>query len=222
MNEKTEGGTEGLILHSSIQKHQKHKESPFMEELLKIKTRGKTVTWGKKAIPLANTDTGEIEEIGFLSIKQEVDGEAFVKIFKAELQSLFDLSKRAMKLISYFMQAARINQDKVFFDRDECRKFTGYVSKITIQFALTELLEKKFIARTDNPSMYYINPMTFFNGNRMVVVREYLRKSTKEMKDQKQYDLLTGQTNAEMTKQLQSGINTNLSSENNMNSNPNN
>ena len=41
------------------------------------------------------------------------------------------------------------------------------------------MLDKGFIAESEHPNFYWINPHLFFNGDRMVFINEY-RKKVKE------------------------------------------
>jgi len=156
----------------------------------------------RKSIDIADIDTGEVDQV-FMHIKKEVDKEKFVKLFTAQLQVMFDLSPKALKVFGYFMSIAPINKDLVYLEVDDCLKYTGVKTYQTINKGIIELLDKGLIARADRPQKYYLDPKTFFNGDRMVVVNEFwIEKSNKAMKDPGQVDLLTGKTNEEM-KELQ-------------------
>lgn len=41
---------------------------------------------------------------------------------------------------------------------------------------LAELLEASIIARSEESSLYFINPMVMFNGNRITFAKSYVRK----------------------------------------------
>jgi hypothetical protein len=150
-------------------------QNPFMEDII-IQTSKRTVAISSRKINIVNTRTGELEDTALLHVKREIDKEKFVKVFISQLQFIFELSQRALKIVAFFMNALRINDDQVYFDLDDCKKYTGYGSKQTIFSGMAELLEHKVIAKSTKNHIYYINPKLIFNGNRLVVVNEFCKK----------------------------------------------
>lgn len=168
-----------------------HKSNPYVSNLV-IPSRNKTIAISNKQLNLFDPKTGEVEEgnIGFMGLRKRVDTEEFVKIFKGQIQALFDLSNRALKVFGYFMESTRISKDTVIFDLDECREYTQYKSKNTINLAISELLEKEFIARTGSHYKYYINPAKFFNGDRMILFQDVVKKGSRIDKEIQENDPL--------------------------------
>lgn len=154
---------------------QVYTENPFLEQIATtIKTRRKSVQVARKNISLTNTETGETEdETIFMSIQEKVDKEQFSKIFVGQTQYLYDLSNTATKVFFYFLNALKINQASVLFDINECKTITKLKDKHTIYKALAELVDKKIIARETRPHIYWINPQVIFNGDRMVIIKQY-------------------------------------------------
>lgn len=152
-------------------------ENPYMDNLLYMPSRNKTVSVSYKKIPIKEFEGGK-DAVAFMGIRERVDSDKFVKIFKAHIQALFGLSQSALRVLGYLMYATRISEDRIFFDKQECAKYTGYRSKNSINSGLSELLEKGFIARTLHANMFYLNPNVFFNGDRMVLMKEYIRKGS--------------------------------------------
>ena len=126
-----------------------HKSNPYLSTLV-VPSRNKTIAISNKQLSLFDSKTGEEIESGvnFMGIRKRVDTEEFVKIYKGQIKAMFDLSNRAFKAFGYFMEATKISTDVVIFDLEECMDYTGYKSKNTLNLAITELLEKEFIART--------------------------------------------------------------------------
>ncbi len=155
-------------------------ENPYLNGLI-IPSRNKTIGMSNKQLNLFDPKTGEIEEknISFLGLRKRVDTEEFVKIYKAQVQALFELSNRGIKVFGYFMEALRINSDLVIFDLKECKEYTGYSSKESVIRGVAELLDKQFIARTDAHYKYYINPEKFFNGDRLVLFEDIVKKGSR-------------------------------------------
>lgn len=121
---------------------------------------------------LINTETGEEKGL-LLAIRQKVDKQEFVKIYKSQIQLLFNLSSSAFKLFGYLMESLEINKDLIIVDIKEACNYTGYKTRSTIYKALAELLDNQFIARTSKPNVFFINPAIFFNGNRLMLLKEY-------------------------------------------------
>ncbi len=171
---------QNLEVMKGVKEFPTHKANPYVHNLV-IPSRNKTIAISNRQLNLFDPKTGEVEEnnIGFMGIRKRVDTEEFVKIFKGQIQALFDLSNRALKVFGYLMDATRISSDTVIFDLDECKEYTGYKSKNSITLAIAELLEKQFVARTSSHYKYYINPAKFFNGDRMVLFQDIVRKGSK-------------------------------------------
>lgn len=45
---------------------------------------------------------------------------------------------------------------------------------------LAELLEAGILARSQEPSLYFINPTIMFNGNRLTFAKSYVKKKLEE------------------------------------------
>lgn len=173
----------GLKLYPSmkgITEFSPYKKNPYVDNLV-IPSRNKTIAISNKQLNLFDPKTGEVESagIGFLGIRKRVDTEEFVKIYKAQIKTLFELSNRAIRLFGYCMEASKISHDKIILDAGECLEYTGYKSRNTLSLAIAELLEKEFLARTTSSNIYFINPAKFFNGDRMVLFQEIIREGSK-------------------------------------------
>lgn len=173
-----------------IKSYEKYNTNPYLNTLV-IPTRNKTIALANKQLSLFDNRTGEVEEnIGFMGLRRRVDTEEFVKIYKAQIQALFDLSPRALKVFGYFMETTRISTDTVIFRHNDCMKYTGYSSKASVNHAISELLEKEFIARTQDHFVYYVNPAKLFNGDRLVLFQDIVLKGSKADKRLQENDPL--------------------------------
>lgn len=165
-----------------------YKENPFWDVT--------QVEIGKKKVTIAggfvaDTDTGEgVHHAGIHRI-EEVDEDKFVKIFTQNIKAFFDLSAPSLKVLQIVMLAIQNNKDNdgiwlSWFDAEEQSQLLELgISKTTFHRGLKEMLEKGFIAESEKPNYYFINPHLFFNGSRMTFIREYRKKETK---------VLTGET----------------------------
>lgn len=169
-----------------------HRENPFIPEMLFPKGTKSIAIGRPNDKTLVDNVTGQIDNSLFIGIRKEVDKEEFVKIFHSQLQSLFNLSKCALKVLSYFMSITKFN-DELLFDLDDCKSFTGYSSKESVSNGIAELLKNEIIARGRNSYRYYANPSIFYKGDRIVLVTEYKEKRVKAFENVSQLDLFEKQ-----------------------------
>jgi hypothetical protein len=168
-----------------------HESNPYLNPLV-IPTRNKIVHVGNsKNFSIINTESGE-EHSMLIGTKQVVDKEQFRKIFKDQIQILFCLSSTGIRAFGYFLDALHVSKDQVLFDLEDCMKFTGYTSKVSVYKGLSELLKNNFIARTHKAYTFFINPAIFFNGSRLVMVNEYVVQQNRNTSlPQSQLDFFT-------------------------------
>ena len=185
----------------SLSNYSFNRENPFLNEAIeKIngnitkKYRSATNT-GEKAILKAVDDNGEL--LGHTSfIRQiEVDEEQFTKIYLSQFSAFFDLKPQAIKVFGYIMTKLQPKQDMFMFLMDECLEYTNYKSKNSIWIGLGGLVESKIIARGPSDSIYFINPMVAFNGNRVTFAKSYIKKKKKkQMEDPNQINIFGGES----------------------------
>lgn len=174
--------------------------NPFMDQALEEiqgnitkKYRSATNT-GEKAILKAVDDNGEL--LGHTSfVRQiEVDEEQFTKIYLSQFSAFFDLKPQAIKVFGYIMTKMVPGQDLFIFLMHECLDYTGYKSKNSLWIGLGDLVQHEIIARGPADTLYYINPMVVFNGNRVSFTRSYVKKKKKYINpDQRTLDFPDGE-----------------------------
>jgi len=164
--------------YSKITGYDQFKINPFINHDTYLPIKRKNIIAGSSNQIIVNQDTGEQE--GDLAIRKykEVDEEEFIKIYVSQMKDLFSLRTNAMKVLSYVMSITPINKDTIIFDMDDCKAFTGYSSTTTILDGVSDLLDSEILARSEKHYIYFINPFTFFNGNRIILINEYKRKKT--------------------------------------------
>jgi hypothetical protein len=167
----------------------RYDHNPFLPGL-HVRARGKTVMLGRgREYGLFDRGTGEVlNETAVMATRHYVDQAEFVKVFKGQMRALFNLSPSAVRVFCYLMEATRASDDRIVFSLKKCMAYTEYASKGTVTGAMAELLRKEFIARTDEPNIYYLNPAVFFNGDRLVVVQDYVRKGSRVAKELQEHD----------------------------------
>jgi len=170
----------------SLNNYEQYSTNPFMSGdkggLENIPIGVKNILVNDKDNAIVNLNTGEVGGAVVFKKFKTIDEEEFVKIYVSQLKDLFSLKTNAMKVLSYIMSILKPNRDVIEFDLDECKKYTRYSSATAIYGGLGILLESKIIARSNKYYKYFINPTYFFNGNRLLIVSGY-RKKTKSDKD---------------------------------------
>jgi len=187
--------------YTALKKHEEFTENPFVTRALKndlnnapghigfISKTKKNVFVGNTKDIIVNQETGErTGHTAFLKMI-EVDEEKFAKIYIANIKQLYELSNNAIKVFGYILTILPPNKDKVTFKLEECKTHTGYSAKTTIMSALGQLIENGFIARTKFSYEYFINPLLFFNGNRITFMQQYIIQKKKKISSTKEQDI---------------------------------
>ncbi len=157
--------------------------NPFIVDVSRsLKTKFKSdgvVKAGRTS--LINEETGEVvDDVHFYGQRKVVDTETFVKIFSGRLKDIFDLSKTAVNVLLYIIDSIQkpmnINRDVVYLDIEDIGNWCGYSAKSTAYQGLVELMKAGMIAKYKKRNFYYIDPSLIFNGNRVLIYDEYIRK----------------------------------------------
>ncbi len=163
-------------------------ENPFVKDALvstKTGTRRISATNGRKDRFMIVSDHGEIvAPAGFHEIV-EVDKSQFVKLYvngvKA-IQGLTSPGTRVFELV--FMQVQeKPGKDTVYITFPAINQEITPISRATFDRGMRELLEKKFLAMTRTPGIYYINIDYVFNGNRLAFIKEFRIKGTSQVQN---------------------------------------
>lgn len=176
----------------------RNEENPFMKQAVEevekhiVKKYRNSTGQGQRAlVAAADIHTGEVFKTSFLR-QMEVDEEQFVKLYLSNFAAFFDLSKAAIRVFGYFMQAMKPKNDMVVFLLDACMEYTGYKAKDTIYRGLAELVHNEIIARGPNETLWFINPLIVFNGDRVSFTKTFVKKKSlaaKEKADKNQLKL---------------------------------
>lgn len=161
-----------------IRNFDKHHENPFIENTVQnFSTKSKRLIVGDPNRVIVSRDTGEITgQVAFIN-HIEVDEEKFIKMFTSEIKSLFNLSSAGIRVFGYVMSILKPNQDTIIIRTKECCKYAEYTSETPVRAGIGDLIKNGFLARTEYAEEYYINPMLFFNGNRVSFVKQYIKKN---------------------------------------------
>jgi hypothetical protein len=170
----------------SVLDFEKNKENPFLKEAVEqiqsgiVKKYKSTSGTSRNAILQAVNSDGEI--MGHTSFVQqiEVDEEQFTKLYLSQFSAFFELKNQGIKVFGYIMTKLIPKQDMFHFFMDECLEYTKYNSEKSIYIGLASLLENGIIARGRNESLYFINPMVAFNGDRVTFAKTYVKKQKQQ------------------------------------------
>jgi len=163
-----------------------HAQNPFMGALSEMKTRNKRVTVrGGKAI--VDTETGEFEDVAEIVSVHSVDKTQFVKLFTSNLKQFFNLKPTTYRMVQVVLyQLGNTPQrDTIYLNVDVAEEyFTATdqkpIARSSYFNAIKELIQKRFIAESTKPNLYWINPALFFNGDRVRFVKEYRNRDARQ------------------------------------------
>lgn len=129
---------------------------------------------------LVNANTGEMVGSGTAAFlkRSTVDNSQFMKVYFGQLKAMYDLTKTAQHVFMIVWDQVQSNkdQDKILLKPVMAKMLGIQISERVFQKGVRELLEKEFIYMSPFDGMYYINMGIFFNGNRLVVVNEYIKQ----------------------------------------------
>lgn len=132
---------------------------------------------------LSAAGTGEVRVSAIHEIIEKDDAE-FVKVFADGVKAAFGLSRTAARVFQLVLVKYQDEPmvggyvDSVYlawFDGGLHGEDVG-MSDRTFQTGLRELLSKNFLAPR-LPNVFWVNPSLFFKGNRVLFVKEYVRKA---------------------------------------------
>lgn len=161
------------------------KTNPFLDKLV-IETNKRV--GGIIAVEKLTDENGE--EVGTeLRARKYVDNATFIKVMSASFGILFNMKASGQKmfwLVMQKLQESSISKDIVqisFNDYDAKKKLSKETqlfscSHGTFYGGLRELKKHNFIAEFGSRSgFYWINPLYFFNGDRIRFVQEWVKQN---------------------------------------------
>jgi hypothetical protein len=134
----------------------------------------RTVKVGK-ARDLIDKETGETHAVNAIYQKKIVDSERFAKVYHDGIARMFGLSKTAMRLFQVILTLLTKDTDKLYLSSQAAAMVDKTMIERTYHRGLKELIERRFLAYTTMPNMFWINPHILFNGNRVAFIEEYVR-----------------------------------------------
>jgi hypothetical protein len=161
----------------------KYKINPFLPSMpLDRNQRVKLYQRGDMMMALFKADTGEILEnhVGGFWEGKEVDGVKFVKLFVNGIKALAELSSPGTKVfeVLYRKMQEAIGKDQIHMSFPAVDQSETPMSETTYWRGMNELIEKRFLATSHLPSIYWVNPDFVWNGDRIAFIREYYKQGS--------------------------------------------
>jgi hypothetical protein len=171
-----------------------NRENPFLEKAvaeMKVSVKRQTIRpknrGGEANLMLVDGLGEEHGEATFVR-QIEVDEEEFTKLFRKGVAQISGLSTRGTKVWLYICDQLKPGATSIHFLPTQCLEHTGYKTRGNILSGLAELLEASIIARSQDSSLYFINPVVMFNGSRITFAKSYIKKQIAK-KYSTQYEL---------------------------------
>jgi phage shock protein PspC (stress-responsive transcriptional regulator) len=151
----------------------RHEVNPLVKPR-DIVFKERTVKVGS-ARELIDTETGEISNVNAIYQRKMVDSERFAKVYIDGLAKTFGLSKTAQRVFKVVLAVCGKDTDHIFLNFMVITKEDATLPESTFYRGLQELLEHEFLAYSDIPNKFWINPHLFFNGDRVRFITEYVK-----------------------------------------------
>jgi|DEB19_MinimDraft_2_1074335.scaffolds.fasta_scaffold02221_1 hypothetical protein len=196
---------ESKSLQKNTQAIQKYKTNPFVDDDLLLQLSGlKNVYFNQYSRnAIVDTATGEYTPATLQIVKQiKADKEKFVKLYTTHLRVFFELTANSNKLLQYILhkvQTEAQGKDTIYLGFEDADEFyTSHNLKIgrsTFFKGMKELIEKGFLAKSNLPNIYFINPKLFFNGDRVEFITKFENTTKQEVLTKEEYQRLEGGNN---------------------------
>lgn len=162
-----------------------YRDNPFWEPT--------EIEVGKKRITIAggshvDHSTGEQIAHSGIHIVESVDKEQFVKLYTKNMKVFFDIKPSTQKVLMAVIDVIQKNPscDSIYLNWFTVEDFSEAnnlkISRASFHRAITELIEKGFLAEAEDLNKFWFNPHLMFNGDRMTFIREFrVKKPEKEV-----------------------------------------
>jgi DNA-dependent RNA polymerase auxiliary subunit epsilon len=157
----------------------KYELNPLIEPK-ELVFKERTVKVGS-ARDLVDLSTGEVSNVNAIYQRKIVDSERFAKIYLEGLAQTFGLSKTALRVFQIILKSCEKDTDQIYLNFMSASKIDDLLIERTYHRGLLELLKAGFIAYSDLPNKFWINPHLFFNGDRVKFITEYVKKSNENI-----------------------------------------
>jgi len=173
------------VYHQRIKLGDAYKVNPFVMEngkmILGVNRTIQKKFNGSSEDVLVNVNTGELKGTTAVIRNEEVDSSTFVKLYVTSLPVFMSLGKAGQKLAQYVLTFLKPNQDEVYLYIPEVCEFCGWKARNQFYTALKELYSKELLAPSEKSGIYFINPNHFYNGDRLLLIKNYVKKGSGQL-----------------------------------------
>lgn len=156
-----------------------YNKNPFMEDKYPlVKTKTKRITNNRGGYMVKATTGETVSPIAGFWHAEEVDSAKFVKLYINGVKAFGDLSSRGTKVfeLMYYEIQNNIGKDKIYLNFSTIDQEITKISRTTFYDGLNELVEKRFLAPTETPNWFWVNPDYVWNGDRLSFVKTYIKR----------------------------------------------
>ena len=168
--------------YKKVSDFEEFEENPFLKQAvaeINVSVKRRTIRPKKQGadttLLLVNGLGEEYGEASFITQKEVDEGE-FTKLFREGVARISGLSARGSKVWGYVVEQLKPGSTNIHFMFTQALAHTGYKTRANVVSGLAELLEAGIVARSQEPSLYFINPTIMFNGNRLTFAKTYIKK----------------------------------------------
>ena len=160
-----------------------------IKEISTVKKTQVLRTGNKNEIQMIVNNEGDVEGYSAFMRYIEVDEEKFAKVYLAQFENFWELSKPAIRVFGYIINSLKPNQDSFIFRMDKALIYTKYSHSNSVISGISDLIDKGLIARSNYEFEFFINPLIVFNGSRVTFAKTYVKKSKEKIVDKTQLGL---------------------------------
>lgn len=167
-----------MVKYSELEKNE---INPFMRSTFELQMKEKSKRIGISNKVMLDEVSGETTNVKMvMSIQKRVDADKFVKLYIDKVERFLDLSTPGKKVLKYIWGRLKPNSDELYVNIPDMMEEIGWEQSNQAYRGLMELCNAEVIAKGKNTGFFFINPTIFFNGDRMVLVEEYIKKRNGE------------------------------------------
>lgn len=172
--------------------NKRHASNPFVKDLIQQSKKGKAFKQyssdGNKFMIVNTNNPMDSATVTAFGTSEEVEMNRFVKLYADGVGAIVGLKGAGKKVFALLFLQIRGKEGK---DKDEVtlnyalldEDTKKTLSQATFYRGISELIKLRFIAPTLAANIYYINPTYIFNGDRLVLMNQYILKMQEETKN---------------------------------------
>lgn len=181
MTMSTEKGTESP--KKSGLRRVKYSSNPFLRDVVAVLGDKRVAVSMKPNFAEIDDKTGEITRIpGQITKMISADRESFVKLYTAQIDAFFELTKPGRTVAKYliWLHQKDANRHLIVLHHSQTSESGIAISRTAWFDGINDLIAKKIIAPSTIQNAFFLNPAVFFNGDRTRFITEVKRVDNQE------------------------------------------